>query len=94
MLAGIPQAPSSLNPLSNPQNAMARRNHVLSRMLEQGILDDKVYQDAIYTPLTAARHPTKIEFHAPYVAEMARHFLYERFGSDIYTQGLHAYTND
>lgn len=35
-LAGLPQAPSSYDPLVNPDNAVARRNIVLQRMLTSG----------------------------------------------------------
>src|SRR4029078_2864967 len=36
MVAGLPQAPSALNPIAHPVAALKRRNHVLSRMHESG----------------------------------------------------------
>src|SRR5690242_10935298 len=39
MLAGLPKAPSALNPLANPAAAEKRRNHVLSRMFELNYID-------------------------------------------------------
>src|SRR5579872_999383 len=43
MLAGLPKAPSALNPLANPEAALKRRNHVLLRMREVGYIDEKTY---------------------------------------------------
>lgn len=36
LIAGLPQAPTRLNPLRNPQQALARRNTVLRRMADSG----------------------------------------------------------
>src|SRR5579872_5639517 len=47
MLAGLPKAPSALNPLANPKAAMKRRNHVLTRMRNEGYIDNVTYQNAI-----------------------------------------------
>lgn len=49
MLAGIPQSPSRINPINNPQAALKRRNHVLKRMLDVGYIDRAVYEKAIHT---------------------------------------------
>ena len=38
-LAGVPQAPSRYNPITNPQLATARRTYVLRRMRELGYID-------------------------------------------------------
>lgn len=92
MIAGLPQAPSANNPISNPTAAKERRNHVLFRMLEEHIIDDAAYQKAINTPLTEKYHGRKIEVEAPYVAEMVRQALLPQLGKDIYTNGYKVYT--
>lgn len=92
MLAGLPQAPSAHNPISNPVPAKKRRNHVLHRMLEEKVIDEVTYQKAIQTPLTEKYHDRKMEVEAPYVAEMVRQALYQQYGADIYTQGYKVYT--
>src|SRR3989338_6718312 len=43
MIAGLPKAPSMLNPLANPTAAKKRRDHVLSRMYEQNYIDSDTY---------------------------------------------------
>lgn len=92
MLAGLPQAPSAHNPLANPIIAKERRNHVLLRMFEEGIITEPAYQEAIQTPLTEKYHERKIEVEAPYVAEMVRQALYLKFGPETYTRGYKVYT--
>lgn len=93
MLAGLPKAPSALNPLANPEKALKRRNHVLARMLEQEYISDADYQKAISTPLTATYHELSIELDAPYVAELAREMVVEHYGKDSYDRGLQVYTS-
>jgi len=92
MLAGLPQAPSTHNPLTNPNAAKKRRNHVLERMYEEKLIDEKAYQTAIKAPLTEKYHGRKAIVSAPYVAEMIRQALYQHFGQETYTKGYKVYT--
>lgn len=87
LLAGLPQAPSSLNPFQNPEGAMKRRNHVLSRMYFYDFIDEESYQKAIRAPIQTKATISNIECDAPYVAEMVRQSLIERFGEEAYTAG-------
>jgi len=82
MLAGLPQAPSANNPISNPKAALERRNHVLERMLEVGYIDQATYEQGIRAPLTESYHDQSVEVHAPHVAEMVRELLVGRYGED------------
>ena len=91
-LAGLPQAPSRDNPIINPEAARERRNHVLSRMLDNGYLNQTQYQQAIAAPITTNYHETKIEVSAPYVAEMARSIAVAQYQESAYEQGLNIYT--
>jgi len=92
MIAGLPQAPSRSNPITNPEAALKRRNHVLSRMLKAGYIDSTTYEEAIHAPLTARYHGTKIDIEAPYIAEMIRQVMIEEFGKTTYTKGFKVYT--
>lgn len=87
MMAGLPQAPSVNNPLSNPERALERRNWILSRMRSLGYIDLEHYQVAAAAPVTAKLHGTEMEISAPWAAEMARAELFERFGAAAYTEG-------
>lgn len=93
MLAGLPQAPSRNNPLRNPRNATARRNHVLKRMLEVGFIDQKTYNKAIKAPITARYHGQRVQLRAPYISEMVRRVMVAEYGEQAYESGLRVYTS-
>ena len=92
MIAGLPKAPSAFNPVANPERARIRRDWILSRMLQLGSINQSAYDEAIATPVTARNHGANPELEAPYVAEMARLEMIERFGTAAYTDGYHVYT--
>jgi penicillin-binding protein 1A len=92
MLAGLPKAPSRNNPLSNPDNAVERRNYVLRRMLNLGSIDEPAYTAASQTKITARRHYSPVDIEAPFVAEMARDYIYDKYGDRAYESGFQIYT--
>jgi len=92
MIAGLPKAPSSFNPITNPPRALERRDYVLGRMLELGYITRAAHDAAAAQPITASRYAPEIEVEAPYIAEMVRADLVERFGQDAYTGGYSVYT--
>lgn len=92
MIAGLPKAPSSTNPIANPAAAMLRRAYVLRRMRELGFIDDTAYQNALDAPQTARLHAAQSETNAPYLAEMVRAALQEEYGEAVYTAGYRVYT--
>lgn len=92
VLAGLPKAPSTLNPLANPDAALKRRDHVLMRMHDQQYIDDATYNKALKTPLNASYHDLRTEVRAPYVAELVRAQLEQMYGDSIYTDGFRVYT--
>ncbi|MEC8645013.1 MAG: PBP1A family penicillin-binding protein [Pseudomonadota bacterium] len=87
MLAGIPQAPEAGNPINGPERAKRRRDLVLKRMLEQGSISFKMYEEARAEPITAKVFNRNIELSAPYVAEMVRKDLLDKVGRKAYTGG-------
>lgn len=93
MIAGLPQAPSIINPLHSPEAAIKRRKHVLDKMLEAGYITNEQYQQACDEPLGAQYHKRFIEIEAPYAAEMARLEVVARFGEDAYALGYEVYTS-
>lgn len=86
-IAGIPKAPSLLNPVSDPVRAKARRAYVLRRMLELDFIDNEEYQQALATPVESRLHIPSAELDAPYIAEMVRAEMVARFGTDITSRG-------
>jgi penicillin-binding protein 1A len=92
MIAGLAQAPSSNNPLVNSEKSVARRNHVLRRMLDNEHITQAEYDKAIQAPNTATFHRKVLEAKAPYIAEMTRQAMYRKYGDAAYTEGFKVYT--
>jgi penicillin-binding protein 1A len=92
MIAGLPKAPSTFNPLYSHTRALARRNVVLARMLDQNYITQQQYNDARNTPLAASYHGPEIAFSAPYLSEMVRQEMVKRYGDSAYEDGYKVYT--
>jgi penicillin-binding protein 1A len=91
-LASIPKFPSSGNPISNPARALVRRDYVLQRMFDNGFIDRQQLAAATAEPQTASPHEPPVEVDAPYVAEMVRQAVVDRYGPDALVSGLKVYT--
>jgi len=92
VIAGLPKAPSNLNPIRSPKNAKANRAIVLNRMYTAGYINSTELSQANQSPITGKRHSAKIELNAPYIAEMAHQEMIERFGKEqAYTGGYKVY---
>ncbi|WP_404400616.1 penicillin-binding protein 1A [Idiomarina seosinensis] len=92
-IAGLPKAPSNLNPISNPEAAKARRRVVLLRMLDENKITRQQFDQAAAEPVTARRHGAEVTVNAPYVAEMVRQQMIELFGEQqAYNAGFNVYT--
>ena len=93
IIAGLPKAPSTMNPLYSPKRAEERRNVVLSRMLDENKITKAEYDAAIKEPIVASYHGAKFEFRADYVTEMVRQEMVKRFGEEeAYTKGYKVFT--
>ncbi|MDH5632430.1 MAG: penicillin-binding protein 1A [Gammaproteobacteria bacterium] len=92
MLAGLPKAPSANNPLGNKEKAFARRNYVLGRMKQLGYIDEAIYRDAIIAPVSARRHSLRYDVEAPYISEMVRRYMLDKYSDKTYAGGFHVYT--
>jgi penicillin-binding protein 1A len=88
MIAGLPKAPSTTNPISNPERALIRRNYVLQRMLTLSYITEEEYKEAVESTISASLHTTSIDLAAPYIAEMVRSDLIETQGDAVYSNGL------
>jgi penicillin-binding protein 1A len=91
-LAGIPTAPSVVNPVASAEAARVRRTHVLGRMRELGYITQAEYDEANATPMVSRLHGPTIEVDAPYVAEMVRNEMLAKYGDNVYTAGYRVYT--
>jgi penicillin-binding protein 1A len=91
-IAGVPKAPSRYNPIVDPQAASARRAYVLRRMKELRYIDAATAEAANKEPMQARAHAPLFDVEAPYVAEMARLDLRQRFGPSAESAGYKVYT--
>jgi penicillin-binding protein 1A len=92
MIAALPKAPSRINPVNNPEAALARRNYVLGRMYSLGYIDADVYKKALTEVDDAALHTVQVDVQAPYLAEMVRDEIVQRYGEEAYTSGFDVVT--
>ncbi|QSX34031.1 PBP1A family penicillin-binding protein [Shewanella avicenniae] len=93
MIAGLPKAPSTMNPISSPKRAFSRRNVVLMRMHDVGYITDGEFQTASAEPLSASYHGAEIDLYSPYVSEMVRDYMVQKYGEEeAYTGGYNVYT--
>ncbi|NEX21684.1 penicillin-binding protein 1A [Thiorhodococcus mannitoliphagus] len=92
MLAGIPKAPSTNNPVTNPQRALERRNYILGRMFELGFIDAAERDLSRSTPDMASLHRRERELDAGYAAEMVRAEIVRFYGEDAIRAGYRVTT--
>lgn len=92
MLAAPPKAPSRINPVTSPERALQRRNYVLARMLELKFINKQEFEQAVNEVDEAFIHEPEVELAAPWVAEMVRRDMVERFGDGAYTDGYRVVT--
>lgn len=69
MLAGLPQSPNRLRPDRFPDRARKRRDHVLSRMYEEGYITSEQFQDGVAEPLYTRTYP--FPFRAPHFCQLS-----------------------
>jgi penicillin-binding protein 1B len=93
-LAGLIRGPGFYSPFHDLEASRARRDWVLHRMKENGLIDESALEAALTAPLVPVRGASEDERrdNAYYVAEVARQ-LVPRYGGDVlYRNGLSIYT--
>jgi penicillin-binding protein 1A len=92
LIAGLPRSPSRDNPAASVEKAQARRAYVLRRMVETGKIGEAEREAANSVPVSRRIYAPVIELQAPYVAEMVRQDLVERYGAAALTDGYRVTT--
>lgn len=92
IIAGLPKAPSTMNPIYSETRAKNRRNVVLGRMLDVGKISKEQYEQAKAEAVIGKFHGASLEFRADYVTEMIRQEMVKRYGEEVaYTKGFQVY---
>jgi penicillin-binding protein 1A len=81
LLAGLPQAPTTYDPLVNPGYALARRNQVLKAMWKNGYISHGRYRQALRKPLGLKPGHLYSQLHQPNFFGWATQQLVDRFGA-------------
>ena len=92
MLAGLPKAPGTNNPIRNPKRARARQLYILERMEENGFITAQEAQAARNAPLKLKTGQDAMRTHAEYNAETVRQLVFAQYGTETYTRGLNVFT--
>jgi penicillin-binding protein 1A len=106
LLAGLIRQPSTNEPRSNLSGAESRRRLVLEKMLEQRLVSDGEYREALrqhvtlqsegaeqYTPVTLVYPPEQQEAEYPYFVDYVRRYLIAKYGdTKVYREGLNVQT--
>jgi penicillin-binding protein 1A len=92
-IAGLPQRPSALNPISRPDLSKERRRIVLLRMLDEGYINREQFDEASTAPVTGSMHGAEVDVKAPYLADLAYNEMVETYGKNIAeTSGFQVFT--
>ncbi len=83
LLAALPQSPSHY--LAHTDELLVRKNFILDRMLELGMIDQGQHDAAKTEPLTITPKTTTLA--APHFAIMARQYAIEKYGQDMVESG-------
>lgn len=91
-LAGLPRAPNYYSPITDKERAIRRRNHVLTRMAEEGFVTKQETASALAASFNEFPFE-KTRNLGPYFVEYIRQQLEERYGTyAVYHGGLKVYT--
>ncbi|MDQ3572529.1 MAG: penicillin-binding protein [Actinomycetota bacterium] len=93
LLAGLPQAPSQYNPLTNAELATQRRNLVLRAMREAGFINGSEYSRWSSAGLQTERGVRYEARTEPYFFDYVQQELIDEYGTEVVrTGGLKVYT--
>jgi penicillin-binding protein 1A len=92
MLAGLPKAPATGNPVVNPKRAKERQQYILKRMRDLGYITPDQYEQASQEKIVVQGEGYRFRSRAEYVAEIARQFMYAKYKEETYTSGFTVYT--
>jgi penicillin-binding protein 1A len=90
-LAALPKSPTRYNPRRNPEQSLQRRNTIIELMRADGKISAADANLARAYPMKLANREENGQI-APYFVEYIRQQLDDKFGKQLYEQGLKVYT--
>ncbi len=92
-LAGLPKGPNNYDPIKNKRAAIIRRNYVLNRMFEDGVINKSEASKASMQPMVSSNIEKVKKPYAPYFIEEVRRNIIEKYGeTSLYREGLNVIT--
>jgi penicillin-binding protein 1A len=92
-LAGLPKGPNNYHPVKKYNSAINRRNYVLSRMFEEGVISKSNFSRALNEELKVAKANSRKTVKAEYFSEEVRKIIINKYGKNfLYTEGLYVLT--
>src|SRR5207248_4412728 len=95
VIAGMIRLPMAYSPITHPDKALGRRNHVLYRMLEERFIDRRELQQALNTPIILGTFKEEAPRVGAYFSEEIRQYIEhnDKFGvENLYQRGLKVYS--
>ena len=93
LIAGIFRGPSVYSPYTNVATTLRRRNHVISRMVEEGFITNAQGEEAKARPMAVLPWRRGSSDFAAYFFEEVRKYIEKKYGSEaLYRGGLKVYT--
>lgn len=92
MLAGLPKAPATANPVVNPKRAKERQQYILKRMQDLGYITPQQYAQAVQQKLAVQSDGHRMRSHAEHAAELVRQYMYAQYKEETYTSGFTVHT--
>jgi penicillin-binding protein 1A len=95
LIAGLIRAPMYYSPITHPDHATARRNHVLRRMYETHYISRQQFQQSANAPIVLGTYKEEAPRVGAYFSEEIRQHIEksEKFGvENLYQKGLKVYS--
>ncbi len=88
VLASLPKFPGRVNPYTNPERVLTRRNYVLNRMVDDGYITEEQAEEAKAKPLNTTKRLYGPEYAAAtYFVQELRKQLIDLYGEEELEQG-------
>src|SRR5699024_583882 len=99
LLAGLPQAPSTYDPYTNPAEAKERRDLVLAVMLDRGMISQQQHDESVNTSIESMlvqlsdSSTKKVDLVIDAYLDVVAQEVQDKMNVNIYTDGVEVYTN-
>ena len=92
-LAGLPKGPNNYHPIKKYNAAINRRNYVLSRLFEEGVISRIDLSKALKNKIQVKSNQNNIKINAHYFSEEVRKIIINKYDKEyLYNEGLYVLT--